>query len=109
VTEIRHYVTRAGRDIYEEWLSNLGDKRTQAKITERINRVVAGNFGNCKPLRQGLWELRIDWGPGYRVYYALVGKELLLLVSGGDKSKQSADIQLALRYLTDYRVRSQKP
>jgi putative addiction module killer protein len=108
VIEIRHYVNRAGRDIYEEWLSNLGDKRTQAKITERINRMAGGNFGDCKPVGQGLWEFRIDWGPGYRVYYAIVGKELVLLVSGGDKKRQSADIELALECLRDYRERSQK-
>jgi putative addiction module killer protein len=109
VIEIRHYVSRAGRDIYDEWLTSLGDRRTQAKITERINRIAGGNFGDCKPLGQGLWELRIDWGPGYRVYYAVVGRELVLLVSGGDKRRQSADIELAMNYLTDYRARGQKP
>lgn len=66
VVEIRHYVTHAWKDIFEEWLSRLRDARTQAKILARINRLAAGNFGDCKPLQQGLWELRIDWGAGYR-------------------------------------------
>lgn len=56
------------------WLSKMADARAQAKIAVRINRLAAGNFGDCKPLRHGLYELRIDWGPGYRVYYATVGK-----------------------------------
>jgi putative addiction module killer protein len=105
--EIRHYVNRAGRDVFGEWLSNLPDKRTREKIAVRIDRLAVGNFGDCKPLGQGLWELRIDWGPGYRVYYAVVGRELVLLVSGGDKRRQSADIELALAYLKDHRERSQ--
>ena len=106
--EIRHYVSRAGRDIFQEWLWSLNDKRTQEKIAARVSRLEVGNFGDCKPLGQGLWELRIDWGPGYRIYYAIVGKELVLLVSGGDKRRQSADIELALDYLRDYRERNQK-
>lgn len=87
--EIRHYVTQAGRDVFDEWLSSLGDARTEAKIATRINRLAAGNFGDCKPLGQGLWELRIDFGPGYRVYYAIVGRELVLLVSAGQKRRQA--------------------
>lgn len=83
--EIRHYVSPAGRDLFDEWLSQLGDPRTQAKIAVRIDRLAAGNIGDCKPLRDGLWELRIDWGPGYRIYYAMTGKESVLLLNGGDK------------------------
>lgn len=105
--EVRHYVNRAGRDIFGEWLSNLADLRTREKIAARIDRLAVGNFGDCKPLGQGLWELRIDRGPGYRVYYAVVGRELVLLVSGGDKRRQSTDIELALAHLKDYRERSQ--
>ena len=74
VIEIRHYVSRAGKDVFDDWLSELSDARAQAKIASRINRLAAGNFGDCKPLRQGVCELRIDWGPGYRVYYAMLGR-----------------------------------
>ncbi len=72
--EIRHYVSRAGEDVFDDWLSELADPRAQAKIASRINRLAAGNFGDCKPLRQGVCELRINWGPGYRVYYAMLGR-----------------------------------
>ena len=103
--EIRHYVSRAGKDIFDDWLTQLADPRAQAKIATRINRLAAGNFGDCKPLRQGLSELRIDWGPGYRVYYAMIGRECVLLLCGGDKRKQAADIERALEYLRDYKER----
>jgi len=103
--EIRHYLTRAGKDVFDEWLWRLGDPRTQAKIAARMNRLAAGNFGDCKPLRGGVWELRIDWGPGYRVYYARIGRASLLVLCGGDKREQTADIQRALRHLEDYRER----
>lgn len=104
--EIRHYVTRAGKDIFDDWMTHLADARAQAKIATRINRLAAGNFGDCKPLGLGLAELRIDWGPGYRVYYAMIGRERALLLCGGDKRKQSADIGRALEYLRDYKERT---
>jgi putative addiction module killer protein len=106
VIEIRHYVSRAGKDIFDEWLSALADRRAQAKIASRIDRLSAGNFGDCKPLSHGVCELRIDWGPGYRVYYARVGRSCVLLLCGGDKRKQSADIGRAAEYLNDYKERT---
>jgi putative addiction module killer protein len=107
VIEIRHYVSRAGIDVFDDWLSQLADTRAQAKIASRINRLAAGNFGDCKPLRQGVCELRIDWGPGYRVYYATLGRVCVLLLCGGDKRKQSSDIERALEYFRDYKDRSE--
>ena len=104
--EIRHYVNRGGKDVFDDWLTQLADAHAQAKIATRINRLTAGNFGDCKRLRQGLSELRIDWGPGYRVYYAMFGRECVLLLCGGDKRKQSADIERALGYLKDYKERN---
>ena len=104
--EIRHYVTRTGKDVFDHWLTQLADARAQAKIAVRINRLAAGNFGDCKSLRQGLYELRIDWGPGYRVYYAMLGTLCVLLLCGGNKRKQSSDIDRALAYLKDYKERS---
>lgn len=104
--EIRHYVGRAGRDIFDDWLTELADTRAQAKIATRINRLAAGNFGDSKSLRQGLFELRIDWGPGYRVYYAMINRECVLLLCGGDKRKQATDIERALEYFKDYKERS---
>ncbi|MGB8495048.1 MAG: type II toxin-antitoxin system RelE/ParE family toxin [Candidatus Acidiferrum sp.] len=104
--EIRHYLTRAGKDIFDEWLTELADARAQAKVASRINRLAAGNFGDCKSLRQGLYELRIDWGPGYRVYFTMTGRTCMLLLCGGDKRKQSSDIARALECVKDYKERS---
>lgn len=104
--EVRHYVSRAGKDVFDDWLTHLADARTQAKIASRINRLAAGNFGDCKPLRQGVGELRIDWGPGYRVYYAMIGRECVVLLCGGDKRRQSSEIERALQYLRDYKERA---
>ena len=104
--EIRHYVNPVGKDVFDGWLTQLADARAQAKIATRINRLAAGNFGDCKPLRQGLCELRIDWGPGYRVYYAMIGRGCVLLLCGGDKRKQSAGIDRALEFLKDYKERT---
>ena len=104
--EVRRYVNRAGKDVFDDWLTQLADARAQARIAARINRLAAGNFGDRKSLRQGLFELRIDWGPGYRVYFAMIGRECVLLLCGGDKRKQSADIDRALQYLRDYRERT---
>jgi len=106
VVEVRHYVDRAGKDVFDDWLSRLADARAQAKIASRINRLAAGNFGDCRPLRQGLSELRINWGPGYRVYYAMLGRVCVLLLCGGGKRKQSSDIERALEYLKDYKERT---
>jgi putative addiction module killer protein len=105
VIEVRRYVTASGSDVFGEWLAKLSDARARAKIAVRIDRVAAGNFSDCKALREGLWELRIDWGPGYRVYYAMVGQRSVLLLAGGDKRKQSSDIEGALGYLKDYKRR----
>lgn len=83
----------------------MADTRAQAKIAARLNRLAAGNFGDCKPLGRGLYELRIDWGPGYRVYYAMIGRACILLLCAGDKRKQAADVERAASYLEDYKKR----
>jgi putative addiction module killer protein len=108
VIEVRRYVTSSGKDVFGEWLAKLKDARAQAKIAVRIDRVASGNFGDCKPLRDGVCELRIDWGPGYRVYYAMLGKTCVLLLGGGDKRKQSADIERAFAYFNDYVRRTKR-
>jgi putative addiction module killer protein len=107
VVEIRYYVTRAGVDAVEQWVRSLRDEPSEAKIYTRIERLRHGNPGDSKSLGGGLFELRIDAGPGYRVYYAMIGKACVLLLCGGDKRKQSSDIQRAREYLIDYRERTQ--
>jgi putative addiction module killer protein len=107
--EIRHYLTASGKNLFEEWLASLRDAKAEARIAARIARLAAGNFGDCKPLTGGVWELRIDWGPGYRAYYAMSGRTCVLLLCGGDKRKQSADINRAVGYWKDYQERGRKP
>jgi putative addiction module killer protein len=106
VIELRRYVTLDGKDLFGEWLAKLKDARAQAKIVVRLDRLSAGNFADCKSLSSGLYELRINWGPGYRVYYATLRKECVLLLGGGDKRKQTADIEKALASLKDYKKRA---
>jgi putative addiction module killer protein len=108
VVEVRHYINNAGKDVLDEWLSELTDPRAQAKIAVRINRLAAGNFGDCKSLGRGLYEFRIDWGPGYRIYYAMIGQRCILLLCGGDKRKQAADIERAVAYFDDYKIRTRR-
>ena len=104
--EILHYLTENGKDVFESWLVGLRDDRAEARIDARINRLAGENFGDCKPVGEGVWELRVDYGPGYRVYYAMIGQECVLLLCGGDKRKQSRDIAKAIEYLKDYKRRS---
>ncbi|MBS5839590.1 MAG: type II toxin-antitoxin system RelE/ParE family toxin [Pseudomonas sp.] len=104
--EIRHYLSETGLDHYQEWLDHLKDRTAKARITVRVNRLAAGAYGDCKPLSNGVWELRVDHGPGYRVYYAQAGKKLVLLLLGGDKRQQQTDIEKALRYWSAYQKRT---
>jgi putative addiction module killer protein len=87
------------------WLEALKDLRAKAQIQARMVRVAAGNFGDCKPLRDGVQELRIDYGPGYRVYLSRQGPILVLLLCAGDKADQSRDIERAIEYLKDWKER----
>ncbi len=106
VFEVRHYCTADGRIIVGEWLRSLRNKEAKARVITRFSRLSLGNFGDHRALRDGVWELRIDTGPGYRVYYALAGKTCVLLLCGGDKNKQSSDIERAVAYWKDYKKRS---
>jgi putative addiction module killer protein len=106
--EVLRYVTESGQDVIGEWLAHLKDTNARARIAVRIARLGLGNFGDCKPLRKGVCELRFDWGPGYRVYYALTGRSCVLLLCGGDKRKQVVDIKRAVGYWQDYKRRTGK-
>jgi putative addiction module killer protein len=105
--EIRHYITATGRDPYQQWLDGLKDLKGRVIIQRRIDRVANGNFGDHRFCRDGVWELRIDYGPGYRVYYARAGETVVLLLCGGSKRSQSADIKEAAHYWADYHRRRQ--
>ena len=103
--EIREYVTRDGKVPFNEWLKKLRDQRALEKILTRIDRLETGNTGQCKSLGEGLHELRIHYGPGYRVYFGNVGNCIILLLCGGDKASQQQDIKRARRYWNDCRRR----
>jgi putative addiction module killer protein len=93
--EIREYI-EAGRSPFAEWFNEL-DSVTAARVDKYIRRVEAGNFGAAKALRDGVFELRMDFGPGYRVYYGITDRTIILLLGGGSKRRQDADIAAAVR------------
>lgn len=103
--EIQTYLTDDGAEPYVAWLTSLSDRQAKARVLVRVNRMASGNLGDVKPVGEGVWEARIDCGPGYRVYYAQSGKRLLLLLIGGDKRKQQTDIEMAKVYWTDWQKR----
>ena len=82
---------------FARWIDGLRDIRGRARILARIERLAGGNLGDVKRIRGGISEMRIDYGPGYRVYFKKRGKELIILWAGGDKSTQAKDIEAALR------------
>ena len=106
--ELQVYQTAAGKQPFNAWLEGLADRQVRARIQTRLDRLALGNFGDHRALDGGVYELRIDWGPGYRVYFARVGKLILLLLCGGDKTTQSKDIENAKAYLQDYQERTKK-
>ena len=100
--EIVHY-TENGKDIFGNWIKALKDKKAQSAIYRRIDRAENGNLGEHRPCRNGVSELVIDVGQGYRVYYSIFGKTILLLLCAGDKSAQQKDINKAIDYLKKYK------
>ena len=103
--EIRHYLTSAGTDPYQRWLDELKDLRGRVTIQRRIDRIANGNFGDHRFCRDGVWELRIQFGSGYRVYYGREGETVVVLLGGGSKRTQSTDIKKVVRYWLDYQQR----
>lgn len=104
--EVRHYLTSDGKDLFVEWWNRIRDSQARIAIDRRVNRIELGNFGDHRFCRDGVWELRIDTGPGYRVYYGIAGAKIILLLCGGDKRAQSADIERACACWLDWQARS---
>lgn len=108
VHEIHYYQTAAGGRPFVEWLTGLTDRQARVRIQARLARVAGGNLGDVEPVGEGVLELRIDWGPGYRVYFSRVGQVIVLFLCGGDKRMQQRDIKNAKTYFEDYKTRSAK-
>jgi putative addiction module killer protein len=103
--EIRHYITASGVDPFQQWLNALKDIQGRIAIQRRIDRLQRDNFGDHKFCQDGVWELRVDLGPGYRIYYAQSEKAVVLLLCGGSKRSQTTDITTAVRHWEDYQRR----
>ena len=101
--EIQYYQTSDGQRPFIEWLESIRNVNTQARIQARLERLEDGNFGDCQPVGDGVFELRIHFGPGYRIYFGQVGNTIVLLLCGGDKSSQTRDIERARIYWQEYK------
>ncbi|MBC8509809.1 MAG: type II toxin-antitoxin system RelE/ParE family toxin [Anaerolineales bacterium] len=100
--KLLEYLTESGRNPFRKWLEGLRDRQARAKIRVRLNRIRLGNFGDCKSVGRGVSELRISYGPGYRVYFGRKGNLVVILLYGGNKKTQSKDIALAQEYWADF-------
>ena len=101
--ELINYKNKKGKEPYYEWISSFKDKVTKARIQKRIFQVGFGNFGDCKYLSEGVYELRLHFGSGYRIYYGKDGDKIILLLCGGDKSSQTKDIEKAKEYWQEHK------
>jgi putative addiction module killer protein len=102
--ELRQYQTAADRSPYADWFNRL-DAIAAAKLSVALSRVELGNTSNVKSVGDGVCELRVDFGPGYRVYFGWDGPALIILLGGGTKKRQSRDIEKARKYRSDYKSR----
>lgn len=100
--QLRIYSTESGKKPFEEWVKDLRDPPTVRRIQARLAGVMAGNLGDVKSVGDGVHELRLAFGPGYRIYFGADGDELIILLCGGHKSLQDKDIRKAKEFLADY-------
>ncbi len=105
--EVEEYVTERSKAPFAEWLLHLKDKTGQAKILTRVRRASFGNFGDWKEIKgaKGLYEMREHYGPGYRIFYTIVGNKLIVLLAGSSKKDQKKALAQAKKYLADYEER----
>ncbi len=100
--DIHEYLTRDGRSPFGVWLHRLRDVRARARIRVRLDRVRLGNLGDYRALGDGVYDLRLPYGPGYRIYFGITKPATVILLGGGDKRMQRRDIEQAKRYWADY-------
>lgn len=103
---LRHYKTSTGKIPFLEWLNSLHDPTTRLRIRRRLDRLELGHFGDCDSVGEGVFELRLFFGPGYRIYFAEYDDTIIILLSGGDKSSQLKDIKQAKLYWSELKERS---
>ena len=108
VLELRYYLAGDGKSPFEEWFSGL-DVAAGAKVSVAVARLGQGNLSGVKPVGEGVLEYRIDWGPGYRVYFGRDGEVLVILLTGGTKKRQPRDIEQAKAMWADYKRRRKPP
>lgn len=100
--EIKEYINSIGKSYFRSWFEKLGTIAA-AKMTAALHKLENGCFSNAKFLGNGVWEFKINTGPGYRIYFSKIGKNIILLLAGGSKARQSKDIQLATELLNEHR------
>ena len=102
ILKVISYTAPNKKEPFIEWFETL-DFKVQAIVLARLDRIVLGNFGDCKSLKDGIWELRIQYGAGYRIYFGKYQNKIVVLLVGGDKSSQNKDIAKAKKYWLNYR------
>lgn len=105
-TVVLHYLTPEGRCPFQEWFESARDKVAKHAVLARINRIRAGTLGDWRSVGEGVFELRVDLGPGYRIYFGRDGKTGVVLLTAGEKRSQDSDIRLAKEYWRDYEART---
>lgn len=100
---VKEFITKNGKNPFRNWVDNLKNIQIQAKIDIRIARLRLGNFGDTKPVGQGVHELRVHFGPGYRIYFGIENEKIILLLCGGEKKSQKKDIQKAIAYWKEHK------
>ena len=105
--QIGYYLTREGKIPFREWMMSIKDRRLWSAIDSRLARLRFGHFGRCEPVGEGIFEIKIYYGPGYRIYFGNASQQIVLLLLRGEKSTQEKDILKARAYWIDYRRRKQ--
>jgi putative addiction module killer protein len=105
MVDVLRYQAEDATEPFTEWLNNLRDRQAQARLRVRLRRLEVENFGDCDPVGEGVFELREHIGAGYRVYFGRHGRQVVILLCGGDKKSQTADIKRAKRYWVDWKRR----
>lgn len=103
---VETYVTRDGKDVFQEWLDRLTDQRAKILVDKTIAKIRLGNLGRHKSVGEGVQEIVLDYGPGYRLYFAEHGRSLIILLCGGTKKRQQAAIEQARQYWQDWQERT---